>query len=166
MMPRAEPIGDLNHAWSCLRAAEHLDQSLQSGELDLDFDCPIRLLVGHAIELLCKSFLRDCGWDDKASRELGHDLEACFGAASTLCLGLKLSATEREHLYLLNSDFGRMNNDAVRYLQTGVWQPPDNGIVFAIARNMMDRIEPKLCLQRIKTVGLRTQIEPSRAVDE
>lgn len=159
-MARAEPVGDLNHAWSYLRAAEHLYECIRSGALDLAFPSPVRLLAGHAIELLCKSYLRYCGWDEKACIRLGHDLEALLDAVDQQGLAMMLSDHERDHILLLNQEFSATSKYAVRYLQTGVCQLPNCDVLFCPARRLMDKIEPYLAPQRIRNVGLRTELEP------
>ena len=142
-MNRKTAFGLLNYAASYLEAASHLVTAKGDGKLNLRFDAPIELLVGHGFEILLKAYLRSQGKNENELKSLGHDLEKLLQAAQTC--GLTITRTEIEfgHLQLLNARFGQ-NPYEIRYLETGSYQAHDDRIILALAKRIEHSIRPAI----------------------
>jgi len=106
-------------------------------------------LAGHSLELLLKAFLLDNGMTDQVlrSREVGHDLEACFKLA--LDHGLEdlapLSDEDKELISILNREY---SDKAFEYYKGArVTQVPR----FSAVEGLMRKLFPPIC----KHVGAR-----------
>jgi hypothetical protein len=161
MEERTTHVGLMYFGWSYVRSAEHLQLGVAIGTLKIAFDDPIHFTIGHGIELLFKAFIHSKLNDGNALKNLGHDLVRLRKKAEDLGLVLTLSSSEGCELHRLNSSYGRWPYE-VRYLVTGYKGAPLQFIeLSSIARRLMDAIEPILCPDRVKNVGLQTRLEPA-----
>ena len=151
-----EPIGYLNYGWSFLRSAEHVYSGLKSDQLNLRFDAPAIVLVGHGFELILKAYSWHATGELVAKR---HDLCWLLGLANSNGLNLSISEPERQALCHLNLEVGGKPFRA-RYLETGVSPAPNIEEWLAIGRKLMDAVESVLAPDRIKNVGRSTEIDP------
>jgi hypothetical protein len=151
-----EPIGYLNYGWSFVRAAEHLHSASSSNQPSLGFpDAPPTVLVGHGIELMLNAYIWHRSGDEAS---FTHDLLELNEKAEKL----GLNAVDRSALEPLDRLVGGRPFEA-RHLLTGASSKPAIHEWFAIARRLMDQIEPELAPDRVGNVGLRTRLEPVAA---
>lgn len=154
---RTTAIGTFNYALSYLASAQHLAGALQKGELRLRFDAPVDLLLGHAFEMLYKSYLRHSGLDLNALKALSHNLTILRRKAIETGLDDCLDTNEQSHLDLLNMQFGVSPYD-VRYIRTGAYTAHDSDIALGAAIKLARAVGAYLDLPQ----WLRDRLEASQ----
>ena len=108
---RTSAIGLLLFGKSYLDSAEFLESNRHKGKLKLRFDAPIFFLVGHALELMFKAYLRSTGNELNDLKKEGHGLRNLLSSAEAEGLQLGITRSERDHLAALDEIHGSTEND-------------------------------------------------------
>lgn len=77
---------------------------------------PVNFLIGQAVELALKAYLREAGATLKDMRSLGHDLELSFREAISKGLVISWDATDQTMVSLLNQQYRPRE---FQYIKTG-----------------------------------------------
>ncbi|HBC07294.1 MAG TPA: hypothetical protein DC046_06880 [Rhodospirillaceae bacterium] len=104
---------------------------------------PVFFLTAHAIELILKSYLRHCGLTLKQLRNLGHDLEKAWNAASKRGVQelVVLSESEIQTLAIIS----KLHASAqLRYIVTGYKTVPTFGALQDVAVKLLNAIGPEV----------------------
>jgi hypothetical protein len=142
MENRKTALGLLNFSKSYLDAAKFLNANTENKTIRLAYRAPIDQLVGHGLEILLKSYLRNAGFSDSELQKLGHDLEVIFREFIILEQGFSISEQEEDHLKLLNT---RHNKPYLnRYLETGYTELHKNSLIISLAERIDSYIRPKV----------------------
>ena len=155
------PIGYLRLAWSYLRAAEVVALAQAESAVTLQHSSsPIAFLVGQAIELFLKSFLRHKGYiaSNLSSNKFGHKLEVLLSECRSNGFGLNFSSNEDENFKRLAEMHSGKNFES-RYLKTGSGTDIDLSVIFGLARGIMDLLEHQIDQARVGQLGLTTARE-------
>ncbi len=141
MDDRTNEMGMFNYAVSYLEAARELSDACNSGRLTLSFDAPIGMLIGHAIELGTKAFLRSKGASLKEIKAMGHNLQELLKKAGAKGLVTSASIDETIDLETLNVWFGRPPY-LIRYIETGSYRGYDERRLIEFADRLFADVRP------------------------
>ena len=127
-----------------LNAAIAVKQPAQSvqDKLKQEVSIPAYFLVGHAIELALKAFLRAKGMlvEELRSMQYGHNLDALARESRRRKLGavVKLTRTEFNAVLLLNLSY---KPKELEYIVTGARRLPDYADLVTIAQKLIQGLE-------------------------
>ncbi|MAZ86053.1 MAG: hypothetical protein CL693_00195 [Cellvibrionaceae bacterium] len=126
-------------------AADFLEASLAAddvmGKDPLVAPVPVLYLMGHALELYLKAYLRHNGRSMRNLKNLGHNLVKCHQRAQELGLDevVAFSSDELEVLGVLNQLY---HTKKLNYIETGAKEFPMYGPLENLAKKLDSRIAP------------------------
>lgn len=141
---KATAIGYARYGDEYLFAAKAVDLTLgEKPGYEIVSPMPAYFLAAHAIELLLKSYLLQCGYSDVILRnKFRHDLERLFSEAKQhgLC-GALLSNSQSEELILLLAELNKY--EAMRYMKRGEKEFP----IWGSIQNFIEELRSTVLLK-------------------